>query len=487
MSSSPFSLDSLKNPFSASPFDRRDDEEYAVAATAPEGSYTYAMIASHPAVDSREVETDIAALEVTVKWGSNVLHVAHLSPVRSYSVGEEGCDFVVGRDVIGAESVEVVRVENGVVSLPSLGKKLEGDAKESVEIGTLTFDVKCTKAGRKVAGAMKINKRAAALGAMAALLHGGIFAAMFAFTPSLEETESESMRSDQQAKVTAMFQAMAEKEMAQTESEIQSAANGESGGEEGEKAKGAEGQAGTTLPTKERGHYAIAGHEKVQMLSRADAIRDARDFGMIGLIATMSGDQDTISADWATRAQGNDPFAADGNMWADSLGPSGGFGGLGLSSDGLGGGGPAENFGLGEINTGHSMGKCFGIGCSGIGVSGGHRGPGHTTDAPKIRQKEVVGSTRIPAEVIQRVIQRNYGRFRGCYETGLKANPALAGRVSVAMTISADGSVTSVANAGSDLPDANVVSCIVRNFGGLNFPAPDAVVHIVYPLALSPQ
>lgn len=486
MSSSPFSFDSSKNLFSANPFDRKDEDEGVVAATAPEGSYTYAMIASAPAVDASEVETNVAALEVTVKWGANVLHVAHLSPVRSFSVGEEGCDFTVSRDVVGAERVEVVRVEGGSVVVPSTGKKLEGDANEKVAIGGLTFEVKCTKAGRKVAGATRINKRAVGLGGLAALLHGGIFAAMFAFTPSLDSTDANTIASDQQARLNQMMQAMAEKEIEQKENpEVAANQNSEKGGDEGAKAKDPEGQAGTTQPTRDNGHYAIKGQSQQVMLSRRDAIQDAQDFGMVGLLNTLRGGPDTLTADWATEAMGHDAINANGNMWADSLGPGGGTGGLGLSSDGLGGGGRADNIGLGQIGTGHSMGNCIGTMCTGFST-GGPLGT-HLAKAPKISQKPVEGSTRIPAEVIQRTIQRNFGRFRGCYETGLKSNPALAGRVSVALTIGADGAVSSVANAGSDLPDASVVSCIVRNFGGLNFPAPDAVVHIVYPLALSPQ
>lgn len=487
MSSSPFTKSSTQNLFTASPFDRKDDDEGVVAATAPEGSYTYAMVPSHPAVEASEVETNVAALEVTVKWGANVLHVAHLSPIRSFSVGEELCDFTVSRDMIGADRVEVVRVEGGALIVPSTGKKLEGDAKESVSIGALTFDVKCTKAGRKVAGAMKVNKRVLGLGALAAVVHGGLFAAMFAFTPALEDTDPNAMSSDQSARIATMLQAMAEKEQEQIENQKVATDDGQRGGEEGAKAKGAEGQAGTTQPTQERGHYGIKGNSPKQMLSRAEAIKDAQDFGMIGLLSTLTGDANTLTADWATHAQGNDPLNVNGNMWADSLGPSGGFGGLGLSSDGLGGGGRAEHMGLGEIGTGRSMGTCVGPMCTGFGVSTGVGRDGHSPTAPRIRQKPVEGSSRIPAEVIQRVIQRNFGRFRACYDVGLKANPALAGRVSVALTIGADGAVSSAANAGSDLPDASVVSCIVRNFGGLNFPAPDAVVRIVYPLALSPQ
>jgi len=486
MSSSPFSREPVQNFFVASPFDSSVEEECAVAATAPEGSYTYSMIASHPAVDSSEVETNVAALEVTVKWGANVVHVAHLSPVRAFAVGEEGCDFTMSREQLGAARVEIVSVEGGIVRVPSLDKKLEGNDTAKVELGGVSFEIKCVKAGRKVAGPMKINGRAAGLGILAAALHAGMFAAMFAFTPSLESTDDATMRADQSASLNQVLTAMAEREDEALKNEAAASTETPSGGDEGSKAKGPEGKMGSTTPVATNGKFALKGHSQTQMISRANAIADAQDFGMIGLLNTMSGDPDALKADWGAMAMGHDPISAQGNMWADAFGAANGNGGLGLSGDGFGGSGRGESIGLGDIGTiGHTMGNCVGSNCS--GWSNGIPGGTHTSSPPRIKQKAVEGSSRIPADVLQRVIQRNFGRFRACYETGLHSNPALAGRVSVAITISADGSVSSASNAGSDLPDAGVVSCIVRNFGGLNFPAPDAVVHVVYPLALSPQ
>src|SRR5689334_17025665 len=60
-----------------------------VPANAPEGSYTYALVQSAPAVPAEEVEQTEEAIEIMIQWGASILHVAHLSPPRSFYVGEE--------------------------------------------------------------------------------------------------------------------------------------------------------------------------------------------------------------------------------------------------------------------------------------------------------------------------------------------------------------------------------------------------------------
>ena len=98
---------------------------------------------------------------------------------------------------------------------------------------------------------------------------------------------------------------------------------------------------------------------------------------------------------------------------------------------------------------------------------------------------------RIPPEVIQRIVRQNFGRFKLCYENGLRNNPNLEGRVAVRFVISRDGAVQSADNGGSDLPDAGVVSCVARAFYGLSFPQPEneaerGVVTVTYPIVFSP-
>jgi hypothetical protein len=94
---------------------------------------------------------------------------------------------------------------------------------------------------------------------------------------------------------------------------------------------------------------------------------------------------------------------------------------------------------------------------------------------------------RLPSEVIQRVVRQNYGRFRQCYEAGLRTNPNLTGRVTARFVIGRDGAVTNAVNGGGDLPDAAVTSCVISAFYGLSFPSPDnGIVTVTYPIMLTP-
>jgi hypothetical protein len=127
---------------------------------------------------------------------------------------------------------------------------------------------------------------------------------------------------------------------------------------------------------------------------------------------------------------------------------------------------------------------------SGVGV--GHLGHG----APRLlrRRKAKLWPDELnpivpglPPGYPQRVIRRNLGRLRFCYEQGQRADPNLQGRVTVRFTIRHDGGVASVTNGGSDLPDATVVSCILRVFSGLSFPQTErGPVTISYPMVFSP-
>ncbi len=107
---------------------------------------------------------------------------------------------------------------------------------------------------------------------------------------------------------------------------------------------------------------------------------------------------------------------------------------------------------------------------------------------PVVRVGATTVSGRLPPEVIQRVVQQNFGRFRLCYENGLRNNPNLRGRVSVRFVIGRDGAVSNVGNGGSDMSDSGVVSCVVRSFYGLSFPRPEGgIVTVVYPITFAPR
>ena len=99
----------------------------------------------------------------------------------------------------------------------------------------------------------------------------------------------------------------------------------------------------------------------------------------------------------------------------------------------------------------------------------------------------LVVAGRLPPEDIQSVVRQSYGAIRTCYEAGLGRNPSLNGRVAARFVIERDGSVSNVADAGSDLPDPEAVSCVVNSFTTLRFPMPDGgIVKVVYPIIFDP-
>jgi hypothetical protein len=177
-------------------------------------------------------------------------------------------------------------------------------------------------------------------------------------------------------------------------------------------------------------------------------------------------------------------------MWGDTIDEAFGMGGKGLTGIGEEGGGSGEGIGLGEIGTinhgaGTGIGQGFGPG--GNGLSHGHTAPTHVTKGPTIWNPKTTVNGRIPAEVIQRIVRQNFGRFRVCYENGLRSNPNLQGRVEIRFVIGRDGTVTNVSNGASDLPDASVVRCISQAYYGLSFPAPEGgIVTVTYPIMFSP-
>ena len=220
----------------------------------------------------------------------------------------------------------------------------------------------------------------------------------------------------------------------------------------------------------------------VARASRPSSGADARDFGMIGLL----GREGASRSPWGSSdVLGADPLSARGSMWGDAAGQSFGAGGLGLSGVGAGGGGRGEGIGLGSVGTiGHGAGSGS---ASGFGSGSGRLAGSHRPSAPRVRSGGASVSGRLPPEVIQRIVRQNFGRFRLCYENGLRKNPDLAGRVAVRFVVGRDGASTSAGNGGSDLPDAEVVSCIVAAFRGLRFPEPEGgIVTVVYPISFSP-
>jgi hypothetical protein len=355
----------------------------------------------------------------------------------------------------------------------------------------LVFQVSAVNAGKPVpAGVLsQLEPAAQAFFGLSMLLHVGIMASVAFFMPSLGADDAEALSRDQILLMQHMLTASAEHadDARQLEDTANSNANEHEGGT-GTQAKGESGSMGNLL-SHEQGHkYGVAGPQDNTdpHLARQRALQEAKIFGMIGIVnAGGGGDPNAVTAPWGRDdSLGNDARSALGTIWGDTIGESFGAGGLGLSGVGEGGGGRGEGIGFGEIGTiGHGNGRGDG---DGFGNSHGRLNGSYRPHPVGIRQLETTVNGHLPAEVIQRIVRQNFGRFRMCYEDGLRTNPTLGGRVAVRFAIDRSGTVSMASDGGSDLPDQKVVQCVVRGFQNLSFPEPQGgIVTVIYPIMLN--
>jgi hypothetical protein len=353
-----------------------------------------------------------------------------------------------------------------------------------LELGRLRFRVASVaaaqttpRAGLKSVEGSLLSAFGVSFGVGAALI------ASFAFwMPALDATDDEELDRDRLYTMQQYLSAQAERSR---EEKMENAESGQKDSEPGAPADAAQGKSGalgkpSQVATNRRA--AALGDSPLTELSRAQAIQDARNFGMITLLGSLPTSGGAGSPFARNPALGHDDVDADGGMWGDTVGESGGNG-LTLSGPGNGGGGKGDGVAIGGIGT------CGTANCGASGWGHGNNlGRGdHKTHAPKIGVGVTTLSGRLPPEVVQRIVRQNYGRFRMCYESGLQRNPNLSGRVTARFVIGRDGAVANVANGGSDLPDSSVVSCVVAAFYGLSFPTPEnGIVSVSYPILFAP-
>lgn len=530
--SNPFgSAPVASNPFASAP---AASNPFAmgggVAHDAPRGSYTYQMLKSGPDVSPDEVEQIGApAVEVTIAWGGNVLHVSHLSPPRDFIVGEpsgdkDKTDFFIPVEKLPQSKMPIVVGDamtiaavlppgaTGTVQMSGQPKMSLDEARahaqpsgaipgahqialgtgsvSKMELNGFTFTVAAVNAGKPIASGLSGTDMAPfAYFGVTAGAFGALFLSLAYFVPPMGLSDESEIDKDRLLLIQQYLDAAAEREQEEEETEVVEENSDNKEGGTGTRAKGEEGSMGKESSKATNKRYAVKGPKDNPdpHLARMAALREARDFGMIGLLnAGASGDPNAPTAPWGREtSSGMDDVSAQGNMWGDEIGDAFGSGGLGLSGIGEGGGGRGEGIGLGNIGTlGHGAGTGTG---QGFGAGNGRLGGSHKTRTPSVRMGATAVNGRLPAEVIRRIVRQNFGRFRMCYEQGLGRNPNLEGRVGVRFVIGRDGSVSNVGNGGSDIPDSGVVSCVISAFYGLSFPQPEGgIVTVTYPIMFSP-
>jgi hypothetical protein len=454
--------------------------------------------------------------------------VAQLTPPRAYAVGEVGgpggagtsalgnVDFALSSERLGSARRELVTLRGGVAFaifgpdetprvfeaghavdactiivdcsdvLPGArGIELRQDRVVMLEASGISFRLAGTEKPETVPRAVLGSTDRSALTSLggAALLQGLLVVTLAYLTPSMAEASEEELNIDRLQQMQAYLRASAERNREEEPQKVEAG-----GGEKGapaEAARGPSGKSGRADAPQVAKRMAIAGDSEQRSVARSELIKEAQNFGMIGMLSTLNA-SNAPSSPWGDVANGPDSVNAHGDLFSQEIGDAFGYG-VGLSGTEQGGGGKGVGVGMGNIGQ---LGSCMGTNCFGdgkFGSSNGRLGGAHKTAAPILRPDGVsIVSGRLPSDVIQRIVRQNFGRFRNCYEIGLRTNPNLTGRVAARFVIGRDGAVSNV-SAGGDLPDAQVKSCVASAFYGLSFPTPEnGIVTVTYPIMLTP-
>jgi hypothetical protein len=175
--------------------------------------------------------------------------------------------------------------------------------------------------------------------------------------------------------------------------------------------------------------------------------------------------------------------------------------GLGFRGGGPGGRGDSDGvpFGSGTLDTGWGAGKGGGLGAGSEGPRGhgrdgvGPGGPGGGGgDGTGAAERKVQGASQAPSgqgltpAQVQRVVLSRIGAFRACYDSAAARDPSLQGGVTIAWSITPDGSVSGARVASSSLGNPRVEGCILRQFNRLRFPTADKPTGASYPFIFKP-
>ncbi|AUX45628.1 hypothetical protein SOCE26_071230 [Sorangium cellulosum] len=351
-------------------------------------------------------EPAVRSVELLLSWGTTVLFVGHLTPPRTFDVGEargdgRPCDVFLPERVLGARRAPLLEVgADGRVHFVLLGAAtglltlgdgaplsadearerhagattsaipgavlvpLPAHARIDVEIADVRIQVGADAAAGERVRRSLVSWKNLTLHAASAALHAGLLGALALWAPRVAD-RSDGMTEDQIALVQRYLASADERELRASldeEAAAEASRPAKEGGT-GTRAKGEEGSLGDPGGrTQAMGNmWGVTGPREgpPPLAERQLALRDAAEFGMIGLLnAGAGGDPNAPTATW-----GHDGSAR-------------GAGGAGLPLDGIGGssvgGGGLGLSGIGTIGHGAGAGAGQGFG-SGRGRTGGDR------------------------------------------------------------------------------------------------------------------
>jgi Ca-activated chloride channel homolog len=325
-----------------------------------------------------KLDDAVPCIEVQILWGASILHVAHLAPSRSFHVGEEAspdgsaCDCFVPTSVLGvtrapivvpgeggATRLVILQGMTGTVSLPGRAAcavdellaaaepypalagarwiTLPRGASARLEIGGIAFAVSSAAPAEGIVGLRRPSARRLPFWVGSGLLHLGLLGAFSFFPASPSADDLDGISADRLYAIQAVLQEIDEKQQEERETEqvAENTYDSKEGGT-GVRARGEEGSMGQATTTH---RYGVGGppSQPEPHLARGEALREAAEFGMIGLLNQGAGGDPNAPA---APLDGSPSFGASSGAHASGAG-------LGLAGIGLGAGGTGAGVGVG--------------------------------------------------------------------------------------------------------------------------------------------
>jgi Ca-activated chloride channel family protein len=146
--------------------------------------------------------------------------------------------------------------------------------------------------------------------------------------------------------------------------------------------------------------------------------------------------------------------------------------------------GTGENYAVGGLG----MTGTIGSGGSGYGRGSGGGFGGRGVRVPSVRNAQPTVTGSLDKDVIRRIVRAHINEIRSCYNTSLTHDPTLSGKVTIDMTIGADGKVSASAVGSNTTGDEPLAQCIAKVVKRWTFPKPagGGTVKVTYPFVLSP-
>lgn len=449
-----------------------------------------------PPIPEDPITPENRHLEITLRWGSDVVEVKRLRGVPRFTIGTTGReDLVVPLEgfVAGEESFELVRqaadgaqwqirftpemagtvTRDGKTSpLSESGATLDGHARALVvtddmrvelSLGHCSLELRSVPRSRAIPippffDMFFINT------AMVTLFTFASFMAVVFFWPTGLDDDDDALLTNPLQFQTLILKPPPKDNSFLDKLKQKSAAK--------EAAQGKSGKAGSKKAKRD---------EKSRMAVKAPKNEKPTDEQVVAakLSQLFGGEGNAgIAQLFGADMGGGELQALLGSVQGTKSANAYGTGGLSFRGAGPGGGGTGTlTMGSGPIGTrGRGSGEVsYGSSEGGIGAK--------TDREPVITQGTPIIYGSLDKEDIRRRVRENAAQIRYCYERELTRTPGLYGKVTMKWIINGGGKVTKVSIAESRMNSKAVESCLARRIKGWSFPKPKGggIVVVTYP------